>query len=135
MLYIEGVATDEEWQRYREGWCLRCLGFCTCRACMRKPFPRAAYSPPDHQADEYARHVLRYVGPLLADQQRHKDKEVCIPCMSDTSKDFNIGWFKMKPARRWVAGLLPRCMARAVLLSQELMFCNRYCTCISASLP
>lgn len=77
MQYIERVATDEEWQRYAEGWCPRCLGFCTCRACMRKPHPRAAYSAPEHQAEEYARHVLRYVGPLLADQQRHKDAEVC----------------------------------------------------------
>ncbi|CAL8468356.1 g7896 [Coccomyxa elongata] len=75
MQYIQQVATDEEWQRYAEGWCPRCLGFCTCRACMRKPHPRAAYSAPEHQAGEYARHVLRYVAPLLADQQRHKDAE------------------------------------------------------------
>ncbi|BDA43691.1 probable lysine-specific demethylase 3B at C-terminar half [Coccomyxa sp. Obi] len=75
MDYIEEVATDEEWQRYAEGWCPRCLGFCICRACMRKPHPRAAYSAPEHQTEEYARHVLRYVGPLVADQQRHKDAE------------------------------------------------------------
>ncbi|BDA51374.1 probable lysine-specific demethylase 3A at C-terminar half [Coccomyxa sp. Obi] len=75
MAFIQDVATDEEWQRYFEGWCPRCLGLCTCRACMRKPHARAAYSGPAHQSEEFARHVLRYVGPLLADQQRDKDAE------------------------------------------------------------
>ncbi|CAL8466277.1 g5813 [Coccomyxa elongata] len=75
MAFIQEVATDEEWQKYSEGWCPRCLGLCTCRACMRKPHARAAYSAPAHQAEEFARHVLRYVGPLLADQQRDKDAE------------------------------------------------------------
>lgn len=45
---------------------------------MRKPHARAAYSAPAHQTDEFARHVLRYVGPMLANQQRDKDAEVCI---------------------------------------------------------
>lgn len=85
MGYIKDVATDEEWRRYAAGWCPRCLGFCTCRACMRKPHPRAPYTAPAHQAHEFARHVLRYVGPLLADQQRHKEAEVgsnASPCLS-----------------------------------------------------
>lgn len=78
MAFIQEVATDEEWQKYAEGWCPRCLGLCTCRACMRKPHARTAYSGPAHQTEEFARHVLRYVGPLLADQQRDKNSEVCI---------------------------------------------------------
>ena len=76
MAFIQEVATDEEWQKYTEGWCPRCLGLCTCRACMRKPHARAAYSAPAHQTEEFAHHVLRYVAPLLADQQRDKDTEV-----------------------------------------------------------
>lgn len=76
MGYIAKVCTDEEWRRYAAGWCPRCLGFCTCRACMRKPHPREQYSAPEHQVEEYARHVLRYVGPLLADQHAHKVAEV-----------------------------------------------------------
>ena len=67
---------DEEWQRYAAGWCPRCLGFCTCRACMRKPHPREDYSAPKHQEREYARHVLRYVAPLLAGQHALKLAEV-----------------------------------------------------------
>lgn len=88
MGYIAEVCTDEEWRRYAQGWCPRCLGFCTCRACMRKPFARAAYCAPEHQEEEYAHHVLRYVAPLLADQHRHKLVEVGWPHLSLPSSLF-----------------------------------------------
>lgn len=59
------------------GFACRCCGICMCRDCMRRPACVSTFSPASpEQGLEYARHVLRHIAPLLAEEEALKVAEV-----------------------------------------------------------
>lgn len=59
------AASPDIIQQFNSGVCPKCLGLCSCRACMRKS-PKVDLAPfPAAQLEEYARHILTSAGPVL----------------------------------------------------------------------
>ena len=74
---ITDVATPEQMQRFKDGWCPMCIGLCNCKRCCSLKLPGhslASHGPQQHAA--FARHVLAWVAPEVRRLHEAKAAEV-----------------------------------------------------------
>ena len=82
---IAELASEEQLRKFNAGWCPKCIGFCTCKACMTRPVtrPSLALHGPQQQC-AFARHTLHWIAPEVQRLHEAKVAEVCSssPCCS-----------------------------------------------------
>ena len=77
--YVESKAiTQEQVDRYDQGWCPRCLGICACRKCLNKAAVVVGGAAPVFslkQEKAFALHMLAVLRPHIADFTAARDAE------------------------------------------------------------
>ena len=84
--YVESKAiTQQQVDRYDQGWCPRCLGICACSKCLNKAAPAVGGAAPvfsSKQEKAFALHMLAVLRPHIADFTAARDAEAsfCSAC-------------------------------------------------------
>lgn len=74
---MAALASPQQLQKFRLGWCPQCIGWCNCKRClsMQVPHPSlATHGGKQHTA--FAQHLLRWTAPELRRLHEAKVKEV-----------------------------------------------------------